>query len=115
VKAYEARNGFTGNWLVRAYAMCVDPFPFSGLERRSATSSAGNNSTSPKTAKVGCSSSSKKVIGLGAAILDGFGRVVIDDAYPNSTLTEVTAKAYEDEASIPGNWDVRAFVICAEP
>jgi hypothetical protein len=114
-KACEAANGFSGKWLVRAYAMCVDPFPFLQLERRTATSSAGNNSESAKTAQVGCSDSSKRVIGLGADIINGFGRVLLTDLYPNLTLTQVTVRAYEDKFGFAGDWDVKAFVICAVP
>ena len=114
-KAYEDGNGYSANWDLIAYAMCAD-FAFPGLERRSADSSAGKNSQSPKTAMVGCSSSGKRVIGLGTAVDDGFGQVLIDDALPtNSNLTQVTVRAYEDETGHSQSWDILAYVICALP
>jgi hypothetical protein len=53
------------------------------------------------------------VLGTGGEIFAGGGQVVLDAIRPNSTLTSVTARGFEDENGYGSNWSVTAYAICA--
>ena len=80
-----------------------------GLQVISADSA--TNSSSPKTAVATCPTG-KQVLSVGARIDGGGGQVLLDDAYPNSSLTSVTAKAYEDDDGTTAQWFIRAYAVC---
>jgi hypothetical protein len=83
-----------------------------GYERVTAVSV--TDSFAVKAATATCPAG-KQVVGTGAFISGGFGHVVLDQVVPNSQLTSVTARGYEDEDGTPANWSVRAYAVCAVP
>ena len=109
VLAREMDGGIPSNWTVRARAMCA--FPPAGLQRVTAHSTSASfvaNSTSAVCP------GGKKVLGGGAEITGGFGRVVLKQMQPNgSTLSSIVASAAETQGGQPANWDVAAYAICA--
>jgi hypothetical protein len=76
------------------------------------TAQSASNSVSPKSATATCPAN-KRVIGAGAEINGGLGDVVIDDLRPGPTT--VVATGDEVGSGITGNWQVRAYAICAFP
>jgi hypothetical protein len=89
VTGYEDTDGFTGDWSVTAVAVCADPLP--GLHRVSLTN--GPNTDDPKTAQPECPGS-QQVIGQGAEITGGTGRVTLEampGPFPGSNRSHATA------------------------
>jgi hypothetical protein len=116
--AAEDENGFSGEWFLRAFAVCATPLP--GLDDESNLSP--ENSTSPKSVTVTCPAGTRVVGAGGAGPLEGEVvsdpaefQVVLDDITPNAALTSVTATAYEDETGFGRDWDVFAYANCAIP
>ena len=56
-----------------------------------------------------------KVLGTGAEINGGRGRVSMDRIVPSATLTSVTAGATENRDGITDNWTISAYAVCASP
>jgi hypothetical protein len=112
VRGAEDQNEPTGDWALRAYAICAQPPP--GLELAPPGVSA-NNSAPFKSASAACDPG-KRLVGLGGRITGGTpvaGQVVLDDLTPNPALTGVTVGAREDQDGVDEDWRVHAFAICA--
>jgi hypothetical protein len=105
----EDETGFSGNWFVRAYAICATPL--SGLEIVAIQSPTGSGSFD--SVQAFCPAG-KKLVGAGGDV-GGFGQVVLDGVIPFPTLGGVTARAEEDPNGYAGTWFVRAWAICATP
>ncbi|MFC8850532.1 MULTISPECIES: hypothetical protein [unclassified Micromonospora] len=112
VGAYEA-DPFAGNWNVTAYAICANPLP--GLVRITAVSV---NDSNPFHSATAACPFGKVLTGTGFEMNGVTGEGVVDDLRPNgstvSAPTAVTVGAYEADTFF-GNWDVRAYAICANP
>ena len=102
---YEDGDATTGDWWIRAFAVCADPLP--GLEIVALTSA---SSSASKLATATCSSG-KRILGSGAAITGGTGQVVLDEMAPGDTTASATA--YEDVDGTTANWTVTSYAICA--
>jgi hypothetical protein len=109
VEAVEDATGHPGQWKVQATAICANPVP--GLERITVQAqNAGSNAT--QQVQAFCSTG-KRVISTGADVLQGDGKVAIEDILPNSGLTNVTVKAAEIGPGTTVPWTVRATAVCA--
>ncbi|MGB2571891.1 hypothetical protein ACPFP2_26085 [Micromonospora citrea] len=110
VGAYEA-DTFFGNWNVTAYAICANPVP--GLVRIAAVSP--NNSNDSRFITATCPVG-KVMTGAGFEVNGAQGEVVVDDFRPNGSSTTaptaISAGAYEEDP-FTGNWNLRAYAICA--
>jgi hypothetical protein len=67
-----------------------------------------------KTATATCPPG-QKVLGTGAEINGGLGRVAMDRIVPSGSLTSVTAGATENRDGITSNWTIKAYAVCATP
>jgi hypothetical protein len=94
---------------LRAYAICATPLP--GLE---VVSAQRPNDSSDKSAIVDCPAG-KRVVGAGAAVVNGQGQVALDAVVPVGGLTAVGATGIEDENGYANSWTVRAHAVCADP
>ncbi|GIG85132.1 hypothetical protein [Plantactinospora endophytica] len=111
VTGREDGNGFGGDWSITTSALCA-PAP-AGLETR--TQLSDNNSNVGKTMDVECPPG-KKVLGLGAEMSGGMGRVVIDDLRPSADLTKISIAGMEDGGTdYLDNWTMVGKAICATP
>jgi len=112
VGAYEA-EAFAGNWYVTAYAVCANPLP--GLVR--ITSIGATNSNDFHSVTASCPSG-KVLTGSGYEMNGVTGEGIVDDFVPSGGTavapTSVFVGAYEAEA-FAGNWNLRAYAICANP
>ena len=105
----EDGNGYSGNWTIRAYAVCANP-P-AGLQRvatTSASSSGGTGKLQTATCPTG-----KDLLGLGAELTGGAGQVVVNELNPSTDPASVDVFAYEDEDGQAANWSLTAYAICA--
>ena len=100
-------NSGTNTWAVTAQAICAEP-P-AGLEIVSVTSP--SNANRPKTATAACPGA-KRVIGAGAEILGGNGKVVIDGMRPFGTEVDASGDVI---GTYDEPWSVRSYAICADP
>ena len=99
VTGREDGSGYNNDWSITTSALCA-PAP-AGLGTR--TQLSDHNSNVGKTMDVECPPG-KKVLGLGAEMSGGMGRVVIDDLRPNADLTGITVAGMEDGGpDDPGN------------
>jgi hypothetical protein len=105
----EDETGTTSDWFLRSYAICATPLPGLAL----VTGESPNNS-SDKSAFAGCLGG-KRVVGVGAVIVDGQGQVVLDEVGPFASLTGVAATGIEDENGYANNWTLRVHALCADP
>jgi hypothetical protein len=105
----EMDGGTTANWTITARAMCA--LPPAGLQRVEARSTPASFVAN----SVGATCpSGKKVLGGGAEINGGLGRVVLKQMQPNGAiLSGFVASAAETQAGQTGNWDIRSYAICA--
>lgn len=103
----EDGNGYAGNWLVHAKAICATP-P-SGLQLITAFGLLDSNNS--KWVEAVCPAG-KRVHGVGAEIIGGQGQVRLTGAWAVSD-TEVRVAGAEDEDGFIGNWAVKAYAICA--
>lgn len=108
VSAREDRDGFDGNWSVRAHAICANPLP--GLELVTAESAA--DSFDSKSQAASCPSG-KKVVGGGAEVGFNSSEAILKDIHPSGNLSSIVASAEEDQAGSDKSWSVRAHAICA--
>jgi hypothetical protein len=111
--AIDDENGYSGNWSVTAYAICVDTF--AGVHIVRAASASGFNSTSPKTAIVGCDSAARPVA-VGWA-LDWGGRSaeqVLNAFADISVGGGVVNLGVEDADGFGGNWTNNAIAVCVD-
>lgn len=109
VTGFENRFGAVQDWETWAYAICAAAPP--GLELVSAT-------TEPDSDAAGIAAncpSGKILLGSGASVASGGGRVFLDDVRPNAGLTATAATAFEDEFTHPETWTLTAQAICANP
>jgi hypothetical protein len=107
----EDEDGTTVDWSVTAKAVCATAPP--GLQRVSATSELHSDGE-VKAVSASCPAG-KNVLGTGVEIPGGAGQVVLDDVFPNATLTRVLATGVEDQNGYEGDWSVTAYAICANP
>ncbi|MDW5325631.1 hypothetical protein [Plantactinospora sp. KLBMP9567] len=111
VTGREDGNGYGGDWSITTSALCA-PAP-AGLETRTQLSDSDSNEG--KTMDVECPPG-KKVLGLGAEMSGGMGRVVIDDLRPSADLTKVTVAGMEDGGTdYLKEWMMVGKAICATP
>ena len=109
--AIEDGDGYEGDWRLIAYAVCANPPP--GLQRVSASrfvSSEDEFADVTATCPAG-----KNLLGTGAELGGGDGRVTIDDLRPNGLLTANTVAGIETDFGNPDDWSVTAYAICANP
>jgi hypothetical protein len=108
--AHEDANGYSGNWGVDAYAVCVNP-P-AGYQVVT-TASTASDSEAEKIAFANCPAG-KRVHGAGAAITNTApGGVSLQVVYPSSSLGQVEAFAVEN-TPVSQDWDfIVAQAICA--
>ena len=97
---------YTGTVITQAAAQCAAPPP--GLEL---VTSVSFNSSIDKVRQAACPAA-KHVIGSGAQIVNGFGRVVLDRVDIKPDLSSVTASGSEVEGGTSGNWSLRVYAIC---
>ena len=109
VKAVEDQTGTGETWFLQAFAICGQPPP--GLQRVAATSA---NNSADKSITATCPAG-KRVLGAGGDINTSNGQILLDGLRPNSTLTNVTLNAREDETGNTANWSLTAYAICANP
>jgi len=102
--------GFTGNWWLQAYAICVNP-P-AGYQVVSLTSTAGTGTFVTKF--VDCPAG-LKLLGTGAKITSGGREVGIQRTASDSGLTRALSTAREDATGFSGNWTLTSFGVCANP
>lgn len=109
-QAREEANGYSGNWNVTAYAVCVYP-PY-GYEVVYGDSPE-RDSESTKTARATCPNG-KRVHGAGAAtIFNAPAGVALQVVYPFNDLSRTMAHAVET-SSTSADWDfIVAQAICA--
>ncbi|MPY97994.1 MAG: hypothetical protein GEU97_08330 [Actinophytocola sp.] len=109
-QAREEANGYSGNWNVTAYAVCVQP-PY-GYEVVYGASS-NRDSESTKTAMATCPNG-KRVHGAGAAtIVNAPAGVALQVVYPYNDLRRAMAHAVETTPT-SADWDFIVFqAICA--
>jgi len=106
--AHEDLGGTSADWSITGYGICgAQP---SLMSLHSTTSVASSAAKQVQT--VNCPSGTK-VLGAGGTILDGDGRVKIDEIAPNAALDQVTVTASDDQDGTSSNWQVRAYAICA--
>lgn len=110
VSGAEDYDGTDSNWAASAFVICAEPPP--GLQLVAAASPLESDEISRVTATC---PAGKNLLGTGASISGGLGRVLLDDIRPNVALTSVTVTAIEGEAGIASNWNVTAYAICANP
>jgi hypothetical protein len=72
-----------------------------------------NNSATAKNVTVQCPAN-KVVINVSGFISNGFGKVVLDNLFPNEDLTQASVSAKETD-TFTGNWTVTGEVLCADP
>jgi hypothetical protein len=115
VHASERQGGTSGDWTVRALAICADE-PV-GAEVRSTTFPfPDGDSSSPKTvstAAAGPCTNEHRLTGAGAEILDLEGQVVLDRILPSPDLESSSARAVEDQDGTDADWRIRAHAICS--
>jgi hypothetical protein len=111
--AIDDENGYSGNWSITAYAICVNTF--AGVHIVRAASVTGFNSTSPKTAIVGCDASTKPVAAGWA--LDWGGRPadqVLNAFADISAGGGVVSLGVEDANGFSGSWTNNAIAVCVD-
>lgn len=104
--AQEDYSGTTANWQQTAYGVCGPRLSGQVYAQQASAS----NSNAVRTVSVGCPPG-LVVIGAGAKLRGGEGRVKVDNIRP--TETTVTVDASEDGVGSTNNWDVVAHAICA--
>ena len=100
--------GFTGNWWLQAYAICVNP-P-AGYQIVSAASTSASGTFVSKF--VDCPSG-KKLLGTGAKVLGGGREVGIQRTASDFGLTRALSTGREDANGFSGNWTLTSFGVCA--
>jgi hypothetical protein len=106
--AFEDDDGFAGNWIVRATAVCATAPP--GLEL---VFEDNGQSAGPVGAEVAQCPAGKQSLGSGTEVMGGYGEVWTDVTYP--TGTQGVSITYEDETGTANLWNLRAWVICSNP
>ncbi len=107
--ARELGAGTPANWTIRVQAMCADPLP--GLELISADS---DSASFPASAISATCSPGKKLLGGGAELTGSAGKVALKEMRPNgANLVSMVASAEEIQGGNPGDWDIKAYAICA--
>lgn len=105
-----AEPGFTGNWWLQAYAICVNP-P-AGYQIVAATSTSGSGTFVTKF--VDCPGS-RKLLGTGAKITSGGREVGLQRTAADTGLTRALSTAREDANGYSGNWTLTSYGVCANP
>jgi hypothetical protein len=93
------------NWRIKAIAICADPLP--GLEFVRGTSP---SNTLAKFVHASCPAG-KVLVGDGAEITGGLGRVSLSDMSPDNDLQSAGVAALPRDPT--GNWSIDAYAICA--
>jgi hypothetical protein len=106
--AQEDHDGTSADWSITGYGICgAQP---SLMSLHSTTGAASSATRHVQT--VNCPSGTR-VIGAGGTILDGEGRVKIDEIAPSAALDQVTVTASEDQDGTSESWSVRAYAVCS--
>lgn len=112
----EPSDGTTDSWQIVALAVCANPLPgYSIITRTSDLTQAPNQNIDAECPP------SRRLIGGGASLSNGFGQVSIGDLLfgggPNSShpIGFVHAHASTDVDGYSGQWSVSAYAICADP
>lgn len=109
VSAYEDIDGFSGNWGLTAFAICL-PNPIAGFSIASASSSW--NSDALKIVNVSCPAGTKVhdiMFSTGA----GNGDPVLDALVPTNALPTSAQAIVREETGTTENWSVMVQAICA--
>lgn len=107
----ETTPGISGNWFVRAYAMCTSALP--GLKIVASLPTALSSAAAQATAAV-CPAGTR-ALGSGASISTLAGQAVLQVARPSGTGDITRALAHEDVDGYSGSWSVTAYAVCANP
>jgi hypothetical protein len=107
--AFEDETGTTGNWQLRAIAVCANPPP--GLELVTALS---DTDSDPSSVPANCPAG-KNLLGTGGEIRGADGQVVLDDLRPSPQLQGTTVTALEDDTGTTQFWRLLSYAICANP
>ena len=94
-----------------ATAATTTPSTITGVISKAKTSV--NNSATAKSVTVTCPSG-KSVINASGSVGGGGGKVVLDEIFPDQTLTTVTVSAKETDL-LTAKWTVTAKATCADP
>ena len=105
--AIEDQDGTTATWSVTAYAVCADPIPMLKL----VVTASASDSSAPKTQFAPCPN--ELLIGMGGIVTSSSGQIVIDDLFPDASLTTAGFGAWEDDSGTSGNWSLTTLAICA--
>lgn len=108
--AYEDDDGFSGSWYIRVTAVCATA-P-AGLEYVFADN---GPVAGPVQAKSASCPGAKQALGSGFEVMGGFGEVWVTDADASATSTMAIANEDEDGSPNTGAWNLRTWVICANP
>lgn len=116
ILASEQEAGTTESWRIVGRAICAPRTSLPGLEYRNAQSSFDSAASHQATATC---SPGKKVIGMGGVTWynnpSDRSQVALSGIYPNSTATQVSVTAYEDETGFAGDWYANATAVCVDP
>ncbi|TDB89409.1 hypothetical protein E1264_08320 [Actinomadura sp. KC216] len=108
VGAHEDETGYSGNWKIRAHAVCGSA-P-AGAEHVAST---GPGSTGVTYTSVFCPSG-KHIIGMGGQINNGQGQVMLLGSNPFDPA-EVLTPAVPDDTGYTGTWTITSVAVCANP
>lgn len=111
-EAAETAPGVAGGWGLQAYALCADASSLRGWNINEA--STVRSSRSVQATAVGCDNSGQRVIGTGAAIRFGSGKVGLQVARMSGPGDIARAQGHENPYGYSGGWSVTAYAICAD-
>jgi hypothetical protein len=114
VSAAETGAGTSGQWILKAYSICMDAVAVGPWSIRESPPMASSSSRVKSTA-VGCPPG-RRVLGTGARINGrSGGQVFIQVARPSQSGDIARAQAHEDATGYWRKWSVTAYAICAPP
>jgi hypothetical protein len=106
-------NGIATDWQVVAYAIC-GPEGGHALQRVE-VAAPGNGTSDPANRQFGVNCpDDTKLFGTGFRTENASGDVFVQDAYPESSLTEAYYDAAE-HGSTTANWSFYGYAICGDP
>jgi hypothetical protein len=110
VGAREDGTGFSGSWLLTAYALCASPLPGYGILP---STSGSPSSNSPQNTISFCIGQTE--VGFGGRINGGAGQVHLTNLVrdSNGTVDFTAIAAQEDANGFAGAWTVTAYAVCA--
>lgn len=109
VEAAEIAGGVTGDWLLRAEALCAPPPPGWQI-----VSKKTDSSSNPVQATFAKCPSHQRVIGTGARVSSNGGEVYLQVARASGLGDIARAQGHEDANGFSGNWSVTAYAVCVD-